>query len=47
MSAAAEIISPSQETQEFLARKHQLLIGGEWVDPVSNEQTEVYDPATE
>jgi phenylacetaldehyde dehydrogenase len=47
MSAAAETISPSQETQEFLARKHQLLIGGEWVDPISNEQTEVYDPATE
>jgi len=47
MSAAAEIITPSQETQDFLARKHQLLINGEWVDPASQERTDIHDPATE
>jgi phenylacetaldehyde dehydrogenase len=47
MSAAAEIIAPSQETQDFLARKHQLLINGEWVDPSTSETTDIYDPATE
>jgi phenylacetaldehyde dehydrogenase len=49
MSAAAEIITPSTETQDFLARKHQLLINGEWVDPISKTQelTAVHDPATE
>jgi phenylacetaldehyde dehydrogenase len=49
MSAAAEIIAPSPETQEFLARKHQLLINGQWVDPIgeNREQTSVHDPATE
>jgi phenylacetaldehyde dehydrogenase len=49
MSAAAEIITPSPETQEFLARKHQLLINGQWVDPIGKDrdQTAVYDPATE
>jgi len=31
MNAAADAISPSTETQEFLARKHQLLIDGQWV----------------
>jgi phenylacetaldehyde dehydrogenase len=49
MSAAAEVITPSPETQEFLARKHQLLINGQWVDPIdkSRDQTAIYDPATE
>jgi phenylacetaldehyde dehydrogenase len=48
MSAAAEIITPSRETQEFLAQKHQLLIDGKWVDPLTSDQiTEVHDPATE
>jgi phenylacetaldehyde dehydrogenase len=48
MSAAAEIITPSRETQDFLAQKHQLLIDGQWVDPLtSNQTTEVHDPATE
>jgi phenylacetaldehyde dehydrogenase len=47
MSAAAEIITPSQETQDFLARKHRLLINGEWVDPASSETTDIHDPATE
>jgi len=47
MSAAAEIIAPSPETQEFLNRKHQLLINGEWVDTTSGQRTVVHDPATE
>jgi phenylacetaldehyde dehydrogenase len=48
MSAQPEdIIRPAQETQDFLARKHQLLIGGQWVDPANGETTEIEDPATE
>ncbi len=48
MSAQPEdIIRPAQETQEFLARKHQLLIGGQWVDPVNGATSEIEDPATE
>jgi phenylacetaldehyde dehydrogenase len=47
MSAAAETIAPSPETQEFLDRKLQLLINGEWVDSASGEKTIVHDPATE
>jgi len=47
MSAAAEIIAPSPETREFLDRKHQLLIGGQWVDAASGETIPVEDPATE
>jgi len=49
MSAVVEMISPSPETQEFLARKHQLLINGQWVDPIGKdrEMTVIHDPATE
>ena len=47
MSAAAEIVAPSQETQEFLAREHRLLIGGEWVKASSAEMFDILDPATE
>ena len=47
MSAAVESIAPSKETQEFLARPHKLLIGGQWVDGSSAEHFEVIDPATE
>jgi phenylacetaldehyde dehydrogenase len=47
MSAAADSISPSTETQEFLARKHQLLIDGQWVDAASGDTIPVEDPATE
>jgi phenylacetaldehyde dehydrogenase len=47
MSAAAEIIAPSSQTQEFLARDHKLFIGGQWVDSSGSEKTEILDPATE
>ena len=47
MSAAADSISPSPETQEFLARKHQLLIDGQWVDAASGDTIPVEDPATQ
>ncbi len=48
MSALPEdIITPAQETQDFLARKHQLLIGGQWVDAANGATTEIEDPATE
>jgi len=47
MSAAAEIIAPSSETREFLDRKHQLLINGQWVDAASGDTIPVVDPATE
>ena len=47
MSAAAETFAPSSQAQEFLDRQHLLLIGGQWVDPVSREEIEVFDPATE
>jgi len=48
MSAQPEdIIRPAQETLDFLARKHQLLIGGQWVDPLKGEMSETEDPATE
>jgi len=46
MNAAAETISASPETQEFLARPHQLLIDGQWVDAVSGDKIPVADPAT-
>ena len=47
MSAAAQNITPSSEARAFLARKHQLLIGGDWVSPAGRESIEVIDPATE
>ncbi len=46
MNAAAETFAPSPETKAFLARKHQLLIDGEWVDAASGETITVEDPAT-
>ncbi|MFW2405897.1 MAG: aldehyde dehydrogenase family protein, partial [Gammaproteobacteria bacterium] len=46
MNAAADAIAPSTETQEFLARKHKLLIDGQWVDSVSGDTITVEDPAT-
>ncbi|MFQ5635090.1 MAG: aldehyde dehydrogenase family protein [Gammaproteobacteria bacterium] len=47
MNAAAEAIAPSPETQEFLNRKHQLLIDGEWVDAATGDTIPVEDPASE
>jgi phenylacetaldehyde dehydrogenase len=47
MSAAAESISPSPLTKEFLSREHKLFIGGEWVNSSGSDVTEIHDPATE
>ena len=47
MNANADTIAPSTETQEFLARKHKLLIDGQWVDAASGDTITVEDPATE
>ncbi|MCC5794211.1 MAG: aldehyde dehydrogenase family protein [Chromatiales bacterium] len=47
MSAAENSISPSAAAREFLAREHQLLIGGEWVGPAAGGSIEVTDPASE
>lgn len=47
MSAAAEAIAPSSQTQEWLASDHNLLIDGERVPAESGERIEVQDPATE
>ncbi len=37
---------PSRKVAAFLAREHKLLIGGEWVAPVSPGTIAVFDPAT-
>lgn len=47
MNAAAQSIAPSSQTREFLARRHQLFIGGQWVPSLSGEEIEVHDPASE
>jgi phenylacetaldehyde dehydrogenase len=47
MSAVAQNIAPSGEAREFLARRHLLFIGGQWVAASSGEDVPVHDPATE
>jgi len=47
MSAAAESVAISPETQAFLDRQHKLFINGQWVDAQSGETFPVIDPATE
>lgn len=47
MSAAPRSITPSQAARDFLARRHQLFIGGRWVDPAEPGSIEVFDPASE
>ena len=47
MSAPSQSITPSQAARDFLARRHQLFIGGQWVDPAEPGDIEVFDPATE
>ena len=47
MNAAAEAIAPSTETQAFLARRHKLLIDGQWVDGAAGDTIEIEDPASE
>jgi phenylacetaldehyde dehydrogenase len=37
---------PSAAVAQFLKRSHRLFIGGEWVDPRSQERIAVVDPAT-
>jgi acyl-CoA reductase-like NAD-dependent aldehyde dehydrogenase len=40
---AVEILDP---VQSFLAREHQLLIGGEWMAPLGSRSMDVIDPAS-
>lgn len=47
MSASAQSPSPSQATRDFLAMRHELFIGGQWVKPARPGDIEVIDPATE
>ncbi len=47
MNAAPQSQSPSRAARDFLARRHQLLIGGQWVDPAKAAEIPVHDPATE
>lgn len=48
MNAAREdIVTPGTETRDFLAERHRLLIGGEWVDAADGATIEIEDPATE
>jgi phenylacetaldehyde dehydrogenase len=47
MSAAAETLAITSETQEFLAREHKLFIDGRWQQALTGETYAVIDPATE
>ncbi|MBM4196472.1 MAG: aldehyde dehydrogenase family protein [Gammaproteobacteria bacterium] len=47
MNAVLQSHSPSATAREFLARRHRLFIGGQWVDPAEKADIEVFDPATE
>jgi phenylacetaldehyde dehydrogenase len=47
MSAAPQSIAPSKAARDFLARRHLLLIGGQWVEPAERHEVPVHDPATE
>jgi phenylacetaldehyde dehydrogenase len=46
MNAAVQFPSLSRATLEFLSRRHELLIGGRWVAPLSGKRIDVHDPAT-
>src|ERR1700761_600780 len=35
----------SQKVRDFIARPHQLLIDGQWVEPSSGKRFAVFDPA--
>jgi len=37
---------PAAATRAFLERRHQLFIGGRWVEPLGGKSIEVFDPAT-
>jgi phenylacetaldehyde dehydrogenase len=47
MSAAPQSIAPSKAARDFLARRHLLLIGGQWVEAADRGDMPVHDPATE
>lgn len=47
MNAAPEGIAPSKAARDFLARKHLLFIGGQWVPAADGSELAVHDPATE
>ena len=47
MSAAAETLAITSDTQEFLAREHKLFIDGRWQTALTGETYAVIDPATE
>ena len=47
MNAVLQSHAPSSAAREFLARRHQLFIGGQWVDPAVKADLAVIDPATE
>jgi len=47
MNAAANEPVLSQDTLDFLARKHKLFINGAWVDSSGSETIDIINPATE
>ncbi len=47
MNAAPQTITPSSATRDFLARRHLLFIGGQWVEPADRADITVHDPANE
>jgi phenylacetaldehyde dehydrogenase len=47
MSAAAETLAITSDTQKFLAREHKLFIDGRWQTALTGETYAVIDPATE
>lgn len=46
MNAALQPPPVSRPTAEFLAREHQLLIGGKWLAAAGGRRFDVFDPAT-
>jgi phenylacetaldehyde dehydrogenase len=46
MDVSASIGRLSQSARDFIARRHKLLINGQWVDAKSGKTFAVYDPAS-
>lgn len=46
MATALKIVPPPDMASKFISRKHQLLIGGRWVDAASGKKFPTYNPAT-
>ena len=38
--------TPLDKAKAFAAQRHQLFIGGRWVDPVEGRRFDTFDPAT-